>query len=54
MMSTRIGRVVFASALWLSFSAAFAQSSQAGDFVADAKSGCKVWNPHPQPNETVN
>src|ERR1700682_5638619 len=52
-MSTTVGRALFASALWLSHSAAYAQSIPAGDYVADAKSGCKVWNPHPQPNEAV-
>ncbi len=25
----------------------------AGDWIADAKSGCKVWNPRPAPGETV-
>ena len=39
--------------LWLSFSSAYGQA-QAGEFVTDANSGCKVWNPHPRPNETVN
>jgi hypothetical protein len=53
-MNTSIVRALFASALWLSYSAACAQSVQAGDFVADAKDGCKVWNPHPQPDEAVN
>jgi hypothetical protein len=53
-MNTHLGKILFASALWLSHSAACAQSKQTGDFVADAKSGCKVWNPHPQPDETVN
>ncbi len=52
-MCTRVRKVLFASALRLSCSAAHAQP-QAGDFVVDAKSGCKVWNPHPQSNETVN
>ena len=48
-----LAKVLIASALWLSLSAAYGQP-QAGDFVADVKSGCKVWNPHPQSNETVN
>jgi hypothetical protein len=25
----------------------------AGDWIADAKSGCKIWNPQPAPRETV-
>jgi hypothetical protein len=49
---TWVGKALLASAMWLSCSAADAQS-QAGDFVADANSGCKVWNPHPQSNESV-
>jgi hypothetical protein len=53
MPTARIAKILIASALWLSFSAACARLSHAGDFVADATSGCKVWNPHPQPNETV-
>jgi hypothetical protein len=51
MLTAPTAKVLIASALFLGFSAAYAQSSQAGDFVADAKTGCKVWNPHPQPNE---
>ena len=53
-MSTSVGKVLLASALWLSCSAGYAQSIKAGDFVADARSGCKVWNPHPRSGETVN
>ena len=53
MMCKSAGNALFVAALWLCVSAAYAQS-QAGDFVADANSGCKVWNPHPQSNETVN
>jgi hypothetical protein len=26
----------------------------AGDWIADAKTGCKVWNPHPMAGETAN
>jgi MORN repeat protein len=50
--NSSVGKLLLVLALWLGCSAAGAQS-QAGDFVADAKSGCKVWNPHPQSNETV-
>jgi len=28
--------------------------AMAGDWIADTKTGCKVWNPHPSPGETVN
>ena len=52
-MSRNVGNAMVATALWLGLSAAFAQP-HAGAFVADLKSGCKVWNPHPQPNEAVN
>ena len=52
-MRRSVGNTVVAAALWLPLSTALAQP-QAGGFVADLKSGCKVWNPHPQPNETVN
>ncbi len=45
-----VGTALFALALWLSCSAAEAQSPS-GSFVADASSGCKVWNP--QANESV-
>jgi hypothetical protein len=47
-----VGTAFFAFASWLSCSAVDAQS-QAGGFVGDVLSGCKVWNPHPQSNETV-
>jgi len=26
---------------------------QAGDWIADTSVGCRVWNPHPQSNETI-
>jgi hypothetical protein len=49
----RIVWMLIASAILPNCPLAHAESSQAGDFVADPKSGCKVWNPHPQPNEAV-
>jgi hypothetical protein len=33
--------------------AALAGPAQAGSWVVDAKSGCQVWNPNPQLEETV-
>jgi hypothetical protein len=33
--------------------AAAAEPAGRGDWMVDARSGCKVWNPHPQPNEGV-
>jgi hypothetical protein len=38
---------------WLGCSAAHGQVSPAGTFVADPNNGCKVWNTHPLPDETV-
>jgi hypothetical protein len=35
----------------VSFLLAFA--GHAGDWIADAKTGCKVWNPQPAPGETA-
>jgi hypothetical protein len=48
-----VARAIFASAIWLTCAAAHAQSIQTGSFVADEKSGCNVWDPHPEPNEAV-
>lgn len=31
-----------------------AETGKVGQFIFDGKTGCKVWNPHPQPNESVN
>jgi hypothetical protein len=45
--------ILLASALWLIGSGAYGQTSKSGAFVSDATNGCKVWNPHPQPNETA-
>jgi hypothetical protein len=30
-----------------------AAAQQAGAWITDMSAGCKVWNPHPQPGETV-
>ncbi len=38
---------VFAVSILLTFGA------YAGDWIADTKTGCKVWNPRPAPGETV-
>jgi hypothetical protein len=40
--------------LGLGCSVALGQAGPTGALVADAKSGCKVWNPHPAGGETVN
>lgn len=52
----------FVGAKFLAFVGAIALSSgvlmsdlpaRAGEFIADTKSGCQIWNPHPQLEETV-
>jgi hypothetical protein len=30
-----------------------AAPAEAGSWIADASAGCQVWNPHPQPDETI-
>ena len=30
-----------------------APDAGAGDWITDAGAGCRVWNPHPEPNETL-
>jgi MORN repeat len=30
-----------------------ARSAETGGWTLDTAQGCKVWNPHPQPNETI-
>jgi len=52
-MRTVLAAISLASALWLCKSSVHAQPLQPGSFVADPNSGCKVWNPHPEPNESV-
>jgi len=32
---------------------AFAQSTRNSAFIADAATGCRIWNPNPHPNETI-
>ena len=39
--------------VWLVCSAAFGQTGQPGAFVTDPSTGCKVWDPHPLPDESV-
>jgi hypothetical protein len=43
----------FAAALPVLLAGAIAASAQAGGWITDASAGCQVWNPHPQPNETI-
>jgi len=34
-------------------SIAYGQTANTGDFIADSRSGCKVWDPHPSAGETA-
>ncbi len=47
------GECVLLLGLLLGSLTAHAQTGGTGDFVADIRSGCKVWDPHPQPGESV-
>jgi len=40
-------------ALAVACSFAFAPSAHAGAWIADANTGCRVWNPHPQGDESI-
>jgi hypothetical protein len=51
-MARAAGKVLLLCA-WLGWSAAYGQTSPTGDFVADLKSGCTVWDQHPVADETV-
>ncbi|MGA2291540.1 hypothetical protein [Bradyrhizobium sp.] len=52
-MRTALATISFVATALLCHSAVYAQSLQSGSFVADSNNGCKVWNPHPQSNESV-
>jgi len=47
----RIAR--FAAALAFVVAGSNAAPAQTGGWIADASVGCQVWNPHPQPGETI-
>jgi len=49
----RVAQALFTLAFILISAVAPAQSIPPGHFVSDASTGCKIWNPHPQPNESV-
>jgi len=46
------GRAILTAGLMLISVSAFGQSVQPG-WVADARTGCKVWDANPQPNESI-
>jgi len=52
MIGRKAGSALF-MLMWLGCSGAFAQARPAGTLVADPKSGCKVWDPHPTGDEMV-
>lgn len=39
--------------LLLGSSLAYGQTANTGDFIADSRNGCKVWDPHPSAGETA-
>jgi hypothetical protein len=47
-----IGRALLAAGLMLVSASAFGQTPQAG-WIADARTGCRVWDANPQPDEAV-
>jgi hypothetical protein len=47
-----LARTMFATMLWFAPLPAVAQGA-APDWTADPRSGCRVANPHPQPNESI-
>jgi hypothetical protein len=52
-MMARSTAAAFAIGGLLFATAGYVPAARAGDWMADASVGCRVWNPHPQPNETI-
>ena len=53
-ISRRLAAILFASAgTALALMPLVARGAETGAWALDTAQGCKVWNPHPQPNETV-
>ena len=48
-----IARLSIAALLLLVAAPSYAQLSTKANWIADPKTGCVVWDPNPQPNETV-
>jgi MORN repeat len=48
-----IGTFIRRAGLAAGLLAGFGVAANAGDWIADTKSGCKIWNPRPSPGETV-
>jgi hypothetical protein len=46
-------RPISAAVLTLLLAGAMAAPAQAGDWIVDTSVGCRVWNPHPQADETL-
>jgi hypothetical protein len=51
--TAHVAKLPCALALAFCCSAVFAQSVQPGTYIADTKTGCKVWNPNPQSVEKI-
>lgn len=49
---TRSGIVLGITLMLLLFHPVISTEAAEGKFQADPATGCKVWNPNPQPNET--
>jgi hypothetical protein len=47
------GRLAMTVALAFALLASASGIARAGDWIADAKTGCKVWDPHPSPGESA-
>ena len=52
-LKTTLSTILMTTVVWLCPAVVGAETLKPGSFVADPKSGCKVWNPHPQSNESV-
>jgi hypothetical protein len=42
-----------ATTLFVFLAGVIAARAEAGGWIADSSVGCQVWNPHPQPNESI-
>jgi MORN repeat len=49
----KVARLNRAVILALLLTGAIAVPAEAGEWIGDMTVGCRIWNPHPQPNETV-
>jgi hypothetical protein len=47
------GRTAAVAAMLALAASVAAKCAETGSWILDTGAGCKVWNPHPQPNETL-